>query len=85
MPRKSPTLAEIAADFRLWGEYYDVDGLDWRSITRRMLEHWEALDQSAREELLRDAFDAEPCRDCGQLDGHHVQCHSFRTWNLSRQ
>ena len=67
MPRTTPTLAEIAADFRLWGEYYDVDGLD-------TLEQWEALGQRARvdqlrtafEEQLFAAFDSEPCRDCGQ-------------------
>jgi hypothetical protein len=78
MTRPSPTLAEIAADFRLWGEYYDVDGHD-------SPEQWERMTFRDRLEKLHAAFDAEPCRDCGQLDGHHVQCHSFRTWNLSRQ
>jgi hypothetical protein len=54
MPRTSPTLAEIAADFRLWGEYYDVDGLD-------TLEQWDAIGQTARIELLRDVFDMRSC------------------------
>jgi len=58
MPRTTPTLAEIAADFRLWGEYYDVDGLD-------TLEQWEAMGQRARLEMLQAAYDATPCRDCG--------------------
>jgi hypothetical protein len=50
MPRNSPTLAEIAADFRLWGEYFDVDGHD-------SLEQWEAIGQRARLEMLQAAYD----------------------------
>ena len=60
MPRPTPTYAEIAASYELWGEYYDVDGHDSR-------EQWEQLGQSARLEQLRAAFDSEQCRDCGQL------------------
>lgn len=51
MPRNpAPTLAEIAADYALWGKYFDVDGLD-------SPEQWEALGQAARVQMLRDAFD----------------------------
>lgn len=60
MPRITPTLAEIAADYTLWGEYSDVDGLDSR-------EQFEALGQSARVQLLRDAFGPpETCDHCGR-------------------
>jgi hypothetical protein len=58
MPRNTPTLAEIAADFRLWGEYFDVDGLD-------SPEQWEHMTFRDRLEKVRAAFDPEPCRDCG--------------------
>lgn len=50
MSRTSPTLAQIAADYTLWGEYFDVDGHD-------TLEQWEQMGQSARVEMLRYAFD----------------------------
>jgi len=51
MPRNSPTLAEIATDYTLWGEYFDVDGHD-------SPEQWEAMSQSARLALLRYAFES---------------------------
>ena len=60
MPRPTPTYAEIAADFRLWGQYYDVDGHDSRK-------QWERMTFRDRMAKLRAAFDPEPCRDCGQL------------------
>lgn len=50
MSRISPTLAEIAASYELWGEYYDQDAHD-------SPEQWEQLGQSARVQILRDAFD----------------------------
>ena len=58
MPRNSPTLAEIAADFRLWGEYYDVDGHD----SPELWERWSFRDKL---EMLHAAYDAEPCPECG--------------------
>ena len=56
-----PTLAEIAADYALWGEYFDVDGYD-------SPEQWEAMSQSARLALVRHAF-GQPtiCDQCGRL------------------
>jgi hypothetical protein len=58
MPRTSPTLAEIAADYTLWGECYDVDGHD-------SPEQWERRSFRDRLEMLQAAYDAEPCRNCG--------------------
>lgn len=60
MPRNTPTLAEIAADYTLWSEYYDIDGLDTP-------EQWEQLGQDARVQILREAFGApEICAHCGR-------------------
>jgi len=60
MPRTTPTLAEIAADFRLWGEHYDVDGHD-------SPEQWEAIGQRARLAILRHAFGPPTiCDQCGR-------------------
>lgn len=50
MPRSTPTYAKIAADYALWGEYYDIDGHDSR-------EQWEQLGQTIRVQMLRDVFD----------------------------
>ena len=60
MPRTTPTLSEIAADFTLWGEYYDINGHDSR-------EQWEAIGQQTRVQILRDAFGPpEICDECGR-------------------
>ncbi len=58
MPRSNPTLAELASDYTLWGEFFDVDGHD-------TLEQWEAMGHRARLEMLQAAYDPTPCRDCG--------------------
>ena len=60
MPRNSPTLAEIAADYTLWGQYFDVDGHD-------SPEQWERKSFADRLAMLHAAYDPEPCRDCGAL------------------
>ena len=60
MSRNSPTLAEIAASYKLWGEYYDVDGHD-------SPEQWERMTFRDRLAMLQSSFAGEPCRDCGQL------------------
>lgn len=61
MPRNpAPTYAEIAADYALWGKYFDVDGLD-------SPEQWEALGQAARVQMLREAFGPPTiCDQCGR-------------------
>lgn len=47
-----PTYAQIADDFRLWGEYFDRNG----EMSR---EEFDALDADTRVAMLVDAFGPE--------------------------
>lgn len=53
MPRKSPTLTEIAASYELWSHYFDVNGLD-------SPKQWEGMTQRERLDMLEFAFSVEP-------------------------
>ena len=76
MTRTSPTLAEIAADYRLWGDYYDVDGHD-------SPEQWERMTFRDRLEMVQRSFAGEPCVECGRiihsLDGRGEPCGECRS------
>lgn len=60
MPRNTPTLAEIAADYALWGKYFDIDGLD-------SPKQWARKSFAYRLEMLRRSFAGEPCVECGRI------------------
>ena len=62
MPRNTPTFAEIAADFRLWGEYYDPYGHD-------SPEHWASMTLRDRLEKLQAAFEEHSAARDARRDG----------------
>lgn len=58
MTRTSPTRAEIAASFTLWGTFVDPSGLDTR-------ERFDAMTEAARLAFMADCFGPEtPAATC---------------------